>query len=233
LISHPFKTNNKTIVLVGGYGSGKSEIAMNLAIQTAREGTLSSPPVLIDLDVVKPMFRSREHAQEAIRLGVEVVAPEGELARFELPALNPRIMGVLKEKNRCIQVDVGGDDRGARALGSIRQFLADDHELLLVVNARRPFSADVDGMLQMANEVQEACHLKITGIVSNTHLIEWTNPDTILEGHQVALQAAERLQVPIRFLAARRDLAEQLSLDIPVLPLDLQFNLPWEGESAG
>ncbi len=227
-----YQPSSRITIFVGGYGSGKSEIALNLAIRAAR-GTGGPVPALIDLDVVKPMFRTREHMAEAAALGIEIVAPEGDLALFELPALNPKIHGILRSADRPALVDVGGDDRGARALGSLRDLLPADHDLLLVVNARRPFSADPDGMVQVAREIEAACRLKLTGLVSNTHLAEWTDREVILEGNRVASEAARRLGVPVRFAAARADLVGGLPIAIPVLPLDLRFCLPWERRAAG
>lgn len=223
---------SRVVVLVGGYGSGKSEIALNMAFQLSESQPDSPRPIVIDLDVVKPMFRARELMQKAACFGVEIVAPEGELALFETPALNPRIFGALLDESRIVLVDVGGDDRGARALGSLLEYFPKDTEVLLVVNARRPFSANAEGMVSIAHEIEEACRMKITGLVSNTHLGEWTDVSVIDEGHAIAQEAAERLEVPIRFLGVRKNLADKISVPMPILPLDLQIQLPWEYNAA-
>jgi len=182
-------------ILVGHFGSGKTEVAVNAAIGMARAG---GRVVLADLDVVKPYFRSREAAAELARLGVEVIAPEGELATADLPILLPRVRTLCSGGSGRVVMDVGGDDNGARILGALSDVLAPaDHDLVLVVNFRRPLTPDPGTAVAMAREIERVSRLRVTGVFSNTHLMDRTTREVVEEGLAMARRTAEALGVPV------------------------------------
>lgn len=182
-------------ILVGHFGSGKTEVAVNAALGMARNGERVA---LADLDVVKPYFRSREAATELARLGVEVIAPEGELATADLPILLPRVRTLCVDFPGRVVMDVGGDENGARILGALSDLLGTaDHDLVLVVNFRRPFTPDPEAAAAMAREIEEVSRLRVTGVFSNTHLMDRTSREVVEEGLAMARRTAEMLGVPV------------------------------------
>lgn len=221
------------IIVAGSYGSGKSEISVNLARHFITSRSDPADPVAIaDLDIVNPYFRSREAAAELERLGIRPVNPEGELFYAELPIILPEIKGAIEQNRGKVVLDVGGDDTGARVLNSLANALKPGiYELLFVLNANRPFTSTVEGCRRMLREIEDASGLKFTGIVSNTHLLEHTTEQTVLMGLKLARQVSNATGLPILFLCVLRHLLEKIDpelINVPVLPLDRSLLKPWE-----
>jgi RecA/RadA recombinase len=207
-------------ILVGHFGSGKTEIAVNGAVHVAAGGL---PVALVDIDVVKPYFRTREARDLLSDLGVEVVAPSGENATADLPIVLPQVRTLCRDTSRKVIVDAGGDDTGARVLGSLSDVLAgQDLDLLLVLNFRRPFTPDVPSAVAMARGIEAAARRKVTGIVSNTHLMAETTADVVRDGLRMAREAADALGVDLRAVAVEEGLDRQIAASGPgceVFPL--------------
>jgi hypothetical protein len=213
------------LILVGHFGSGKTEIAVNLALALAAAPPgAEAPPApvnLVDLDLVKPYFRCRLARDAVTPRGVRLVAPDGELSYADLPILLPEIAGLLGQPGQRSVLDVGGDDSGARVLGALGDAIpADRHELLLVVNARRPSTYDLESTLQVLGEIEGAARLRVTGLISNTHLMGETTAAEVAEGLALCRAVAERSGRPVRFACAEAPLAATLpELGVPLLPL--------------
>lgn len=203
------------LVLVGHFGAGKTEIALNLAAQFRRRG---EQVTLVDLDIVKPYFRSRQARAELEAEGIELVVPEGEQFYADLPIVVPRVRGALTASasgSRRVIVDAGGDDTGARVLGSLAEAMSPDStELLFVVNGRRPFAEDADAVVTMLQEVETAARTRVTGLVANTHLMEETSPADVAEGLRLAREVSDRTGIPVKFCAV---LERLLSVSLPGL----------------
>ena len=220
----------RIIIIVGGYGSGKSEVSVNLARHLASGGT--APISIADLDIVNPYFRSREAASELEAFGVKCLIPAGGQVFADLPIIIPEIKGAIGRNDGFLILDVGGDDVGARVLSSLADaFSPDGYDMLLVLNARRPFTSDMEGAIRMLKEIEAASRLKFTGIISNTHLMEDTTEQTVLEGLSLAHEVSARSGLPIQFLSAAREISRRLDgrkIDVPLFPLDRALVKPWE-----
>ncbi len=207
-------------ILVGHFGSGKTEIALNLALQLA---TRRDDVVLVDLDVVKPYFRSRSAREFMAGRGVRVVAPTGELAHADLPIVLPEVRRVLQDPDCRVLVDAGGDPVGARALGSLADVVrADEAELLVVLNFRRPSTTSVDEAVAMVRAIEAASRLAVTGLISNTHLLGETTAEVVRRGLALARQTGERLGVPVVAVGCDEPTAASLgdgALGCPVVTL--------------
>jgi hypothetical protein len=218
------------VVVVGGYGSGKSEVSVNLARSLIDSG--DQPVTIADLDVINPYFRSREAAEALATLGIRSLIPEGAMAQADLPVVIPQIKGALQAPEGILVLDVGGDDAGATVLGSLRDaFVPGDYEMLLTVNAYRPFTADVDGTVKMLNDIATASGLEFTGLISNSHLIEQTTTTEVLHGLELAREVSRRTELPICFLSATDNIVRELDpgqIDCPVLTIDRALLKPWE-----
>ena len=106
-------TGKRIQAIIGHYGSGKTEIAMNLAIALAQR----DPVTLVDLDIVNPYFRSAEHPQVLKAHGEKLVKPEFANTSVDIPSLAADVDAALLDESRRVVLDVGGDDAGARASG--------------------------------------------------------------------------------------------------------------------
>ncbi|MCX6828471.1 MAG: cobalamin biosynthesis protein CbiA [candidate division Zixibacteria bacterium] len=222
------------IALVGGFGSGKTEVAVNLTRYFAL--TENIPITIADLDLVNPYFRSREALAEMEELGVRVITPRGGDFFADLPILLPEIRGAIENKGGKLVLDVGGDAQGSRALGTLSDaFVSGEYEMIMVLNSRRPFTADVEGCLKTIFRIEASAHLKFTGLVSNSHLIDETTPEVLREGYTLAMDVSAASGLPLLFLSAKIEVLEQTDLSqfgCPVLPLVRAMLKPWERRSA-
>ena len=225
----------RVIAIVGNYGSGKTELAVNLALQLAASGHRVQ---IADLDLVNPYFRCREAADLMAAHGIRVVVPPGAQVFADLPIILPEIRGMLHPPEGVVTIlDVGGDDVGARALASFRTSIADgDYELWQVINAKRPFTDTVEGCLAMRRAVESASRWTVTGLLVNSHLIDETTIDTVMDGWRLADAVRARTGLPIRFLAAMHHLADAPlldTIDVPILRLHRRMLPPWLQTAAG
>jgi len=218
--------NERIRIFVGHFGSGKSEVAINEALDTSERDLR---PTLVDLDVVKPYFRCRLLRDTLADRGVQLIAPEGDRFYADLPIILPEIKGAIKDPTRFVYLDSGGDDTGARVLGSFSDVLQESgYEMSLVVNMKRPFTDGLDSMVQMVERIRGAARLTITDIISNTHLMDDTTPEVIGRGYHEAERLSAQLRVPLRYVVAEGRMAKILDpsdFACPIRPIE-RYILP-------
>jgi hypothetical protein len=233
-------------IFAGRFGSGKTEAAIGYALSLAGHGqsgvqgsasaeppTCDIPrPVLIDLDIVTPYFRSREAADALGDLGVDVVTP-AEIGKYvDMPALTPEILGAIEQVDRPTVLDVGGDRQGARALSQFSAPISRrGYAMHFVVNTYRPFTDSLEGLAAAITEINTSSRLRVTSLVGNPNLMGETTLDLILAGFATIELYARQLGLPVAFLCAERRWAGPLyahDLGRPVLLLDRQMVHPWE-----
>lgn len=218
----------RVVLIVGNYGSGKTEVAVNLAIQLRARHNVS----VADLDIVNPYFRCREARGEMESVGIRVINPEGDYHAADLPIILPEIRGAVLDERGILIFDVGGDDVGARVLSSLADVLANRPcTMLQVLNARRPFTDTVAGCAKIRNEIEAASRLRVTGLVSNTHLLEETDLTTVMEGLRLARDVQRASTLPIAFVTANESLRGQLdarTAGCPVLWIKRRMLPPWK-----
>lgn len=221
-------SKKRIILFVGGYGSGKTEVAVNYALAWR---PLVPNLAIADLDVVNPYFRSRERHTLVSEADIKVLAPAGAWASADLPALPPEVGGVLQDELRYAVFDVGGDDVGARVLGRYSpMFPPDAYEMYFVFNQHRPFSKTEGTTKTLLRSIEKTARLKVTGIVNNTNLMSFTDLPVLEAGEEAARVLAESCDLPLVFNAVSKDLAEAAAeiLKAPILPLGLYMKRPWE-----
>ncbi len=223
------RPDERLVMIVGNYGSGKTEVAVNLCLQLAQAGRRVQ---IADLDIVNPYFRCREARALMEQHGIRVVVPPGAQAWADLPIILPEIRGLLHPPEGTITIfDVGGDEAGARALASLRTSVGEgEYELWQVINAKRPFTDTVDGCLAMRHAIDDSSRLSITGLLVNAHLIDQTTTETVLDGWRLAQAVAAGASLPVRAVAVMAHLADAPELrvmDAPLLRLERHMLPPW------
>lgn len=220
---------NGIVIIVGNYGSGKTEVAVNLAVH----GRQSGLDVRIgDLDLVNPYFRTREAKAALNALGIDVVLPPAQYFHADLPILTPAISGMILDPAPLTILDVGGDDVGATVLASLSDKLSGKPiRVLQVVNPFRPFTHTLAGCLKVRKEIEIASRLEINGIVGNANLIDDTVAEDIYAGHDFVKAYAAESRLPLEFITARESLIPELDFrrfSCPVLPISRQLVPPWK-----
>lgn len=217
----------KRITLIcGHYGSGKTNFALNMAVNAAKNGEKIT---LVDLDIVNPYFRTADYRDELEKLGVNVIAQNLEGTTLDAPALTARMFSIFEESMGRVIVDVGGDDVGATALGRFsKQLETSGYDMLCVVNKFRKFISSPEEAAQLLGEIEAACRLKATGIVNNSHLGAQTTAQDIISSVDYAKNTAELLDLPLVYTTAPKAVAHQLAGEVENLyPVDVLVRLPW------
>lgn len=215
------------VVFAGPFGGGKTEIAIHYALAALAEGRKTC---IVDLDIVTPYFRVGDHRRKLSEMGLQVIAPEGALASFELPALPPEISGALRREDRHVVLDTGGDPVGACLLAAFApEITARGCDLWLVANPFRPSSSSPKALADQARAIEATSQLRLTGLVANPHLGSVTQPAHLQTGLETVRQGAALLGLPVVFLGVARSLLDDYRPPaLPVLPLDLLVRLPWD-----
>ena len=222
--------NHKRLTLFAGhYGSGKTNIAVNYALQLAREG---KKVCIADLDIVNPYFRTKDSAKELEAAGIDLISPKFANTNVDLPALPAEAYRLVEDKSSYGVMDIGGDDRGAYALGRYAPFILkeDNFRMIYVANCYRALTRTAQEALEVMREIEAACGLKFTDIVNNSHLGNYTDVQTILDSQSFVCELRELSGLPVYLTTVRADLAPDAAKQIPnVFPLQLQekyFDLP-------
>ena len=222
----------KRITLFAGhYGSGKTNIALNYARMLKRAG---EKVAIADLDIVNPYFRTKDSAPDLQAEGIDLVVSDFANSNVDFPALPKEIYGLVASpapgtKHQALStkvvMDIGGDDRGALALGRyVPDIKAEgDYEMLAVVNASRPLTRTARDAVEVLREIEAACQLPFTGIVNNTNLGPQTTAETVLGSKAYADEVAALMGVPVRFTCAPAAIAAELKGKVEnLLPLEIQ-----------
>ena len=209
----PIKTfDERFSVLVGNYGSGKTELA--IAVARAARGRVA----LVDLDIVNPYFRSAERSALLSGEGVEVFMPSFAMSTVDIPALPAELMKVFQQPYDRVIIDVGGDDTGAVALGGFAPAIRpvrSEMRVYYVVNACRPFSATPEVIAEMFGLVAARARLTPDALVNNTNLQQQTTPEVLAQGHAIVCQAAQTLGVPVAFASGLEGMQSALPPGTP------------------
>lgn len=222
-------------IVVGAFGSGKTEVAVNWSIALAKDGFRVR---LADLDLANPYFRSREAQGELRQHGVEPVIPSGEVQFSDLPVLIPQIKGMLQRETGDFSFfDVGGDEAGAKVLASLRNALPNTpYDLYQVINSRRPFTNSVAGCIEMKKTIERASGLQISSYIINSHLMSLTTHDIVAEGMTFGKELEAQTGVPVAFLTVIDDTVDVTKLKkiarYPIAVMTRRMLPPWLTRNA-
>lgn len=214
--------NKRVLLLCGHYGSGKTNIAVNLAQRIKRE----YPTVtLADLDIVNPYFRSKDSATELEEAGIRLICSNYANSNVDIPALPPDLYALTDDRRMKAVIDVGGDDRGALVLGRLAPAILseNDYEMLMVINCYRPLTRDAASTLEVMREIEVAGGIRFTALVNNSNLGAETTAEDVLASLHYAQEVAAMSNLPIVMTTADERLQEELQDKVPDLfPLKLQ-----------
>ncbi len=210
----------RTTLFAGHYGSGKTNLAVNYALKL-RESFESV--VIADLDIVNPYFRTKDSEELLRSRGIEIISSEYANSNVDFPALPSEMYGVVQNRSRHAVLDIGGDDRGAYALGRFAPYIIEenDYDMLFVANFCRPLTLTPEDALEVMREIESAGGIKFNGIVNNTNLAALTTPKTVYDGQEKSLKLSKMSGLPLKFTAVERELSKAVKLN-NVFELDVQ-----------
>lgn len=212
--------DKRVTVFMGHYGSGKTFSAVSYAVELAKLGKAVS---IYDLDIVNPYFRTVDAQKTLEKSGVELVVSPFAETNVDIPAMNAKSYQMVDDLSRYAVADIGGDDRGALALGRFSDKLKaeNNYDALLVVNKFRPETRTVEDVLSIKEEIERSGKLPFTGIVNNANLGNDTDINCVLEGFEFTKKIAERTGLPVKFTAVRKDIiCEELKNIKDILPIE-------------
>lgn len=216
----------KITVITGHYGCGKTNLAVNLAVNAAEEGRSAA---VVDLDIVNPYFRTADFKELFEEKGIKLIAPDFANSNLDIPSIQFDLEQ-LADSEDCLIIDVGGDDAGAAALGRYSEALlayGGDVDMYYVINQRRYLTSTPDEVIELMYEIQAAARMKHTAIVNNTNLGSETTLEIVEESEEFASETAERAGLPIAFTTCPEEFAE-FSENENIYPVKIYVKPLWE-----
>lgn len=209
-------------ILCGHYGSGKTNIAVNMALDLA---SVRDNVAIADLDIVNPYFRSKDSEDEFKDHGIRLICSEFASSNVDLPSMPADLYSITDDRTLNVIMDIGGDDRGAYALGRLRDAIMNenDYEMLMVINKFRPLTPDAPSTIEVMREIEAACGIPFTGIINNSNLAGETDASDLLGSAEYAEKVCELSGLPLVLTTVEERLYDELKDQItPLFPLKLQ-----------
>lgn len=212
--------HKRLTLFAGHYGSGKTNIAVNYAVLLAKEG---KKVCIADLDIVNPYFRTKDSEKELEENGITLICSQYANSNVDLPAIPAESYRLVQDKSCYGVIDIGGDDRGAYALGRFADAIKaeGDYRMAFVLNRYRPLTSTVSNAIEIMREIEAACGIKFNCIVNNSNIGSETTAQTVLESIGFVEELSAKTGLPIWIHTAEKSVAENLS-GISLLPLSLQ-----------
>ena len=195
-------------IIVGHYGSGKTEFAINYALALKKR---FQTVYIVDLDIVNPYFRTNDVKEKLENMGLSVIASPYASSNVDIPALPPEIFKVFSDESAAVVFDVGGDDDGAVALGRYKQYFdAEPPEMLFVINPYRPLTSERDQIVEMIRSIEAVSRQKVTGLVNSANLAGLTTAKETMAGRQITEDVAQITGIPYRYTTVTKTVFNQL-----------------------
>ena len=219
---------HKRITLFAGhYGSGKTNIAVNYALHLKETYDRVS---IADLDIVNPYFRTKDSEGFLESRGIHLISSEYANSNVDVPALPAEAYAIIDDESVHAVIDVGGDDRGALALGRYAPSILkqNDYEMLLVINKFRPLTPDCASTVAVMHEIEAAAGMKFTGIINNSNLGDETTADDVIGSAAYAQAISEASGLPIKMTTVKEDLYESVKDKVSdCFPIRLYVRQSW------
>lgn len=216
--------DKRITILSGHYGSGKTNIAVNIALDLKER---HEHVAVADIDIVNPYFRTKDSESLFREKGIRLICSEYANTNVDIPALPQEMYAVTDDKSLYAVLDVGGDERGALALGRIAPAIAkeDDYEMIYVVNFYRPLTQDVESAIEVMREIEYACKLKFTSIINNSNLGADTLADDVIKTLSKAYELSEKTGLPLLCTTVKEMTPELESREEKFLSISLQKHM--------
>ena len=225
----------KIYVLIGNFGSGKTELAMNFAFEAAQSGNT----LLLDLDMVNTYFRLSEYRSLFDEAGIKLISPNYAMTNVETLSLPPEVNSAFHMDWDTVVFDVGGDPAGATALGRFKsdfdELAPGQLEVLNVINVRRPMSGTPDKIIALMSEMEQNSRLKVTGLVNNTNLAAMTGSDELRAGYLVLREVSSKTGIPVMYTAGKKRFLEAFLNEDPDMSyvgtpkvIDIHMRRDWD-----
>ena len=214
-------------ILCGHYGTGKTNLAVNLALQAAGQGEAVT---VMDLDVVNPYFRTADFRELFRERGIRLIAPTYAGTNLDIPVLPPSVAAAIRAGEGRLILDVGGDDDGAVALGGFSALLEQrGYSMLYVVNPYRELEPDPEEDAALLERIQQSSRLRVTYLVNNANLGPETTPQLVREAAPYLGELSRITGIPVLWTAVESRYAGQFPPD-GILPIEVYVKLPWDEE---
>lgn len=216
----------KITIITGHYGSGKTNLAVNLAMQAHREGKSAA---VVDLDIVNPYFRTADFKNLFEENNIRLIAPDFANSNLDIPSIQFDLEQIAKSED-CLIIDVGGDDAGAVALGRYAEALSaygNDVDMFYVINQRRYLTSTPDETVSLMYEIENASRMKHTAIVNNTNLGNETTLEIVESSEEFASKVSEKTGLPVVFTTFPEECAE-LTENPDAYPVKVYVKPVWE-----
>lgn len=214
--------SKRVTLFAGHYGSGKTNIAVNYALKLRADG---KPVVIADLDIVNPYFRTKDSEKELNEAGIRLISSKFASSNVDLPALPQDVYSIVDNNTEYAVLDIGGDDRGAYALGRYADSIKkeNNYEMFMVINMYRPLTRDVESTVEVMNEIETACGMKFTAIVNNSNVGVETTEQDVLDSLIYAQEVSGSTGLPVRLTTVDEKLYNNLYGKVEnLMPLRLQ-----------
>ena len=219
--------HKRVTLFAGHYGSGKTNLAVNWALNLKDEGYKVA---VADLDIVNPYFRSKDDEAELTEAGVKLICSQYANTNVDVPALPQELYSIVDDKTTHVVIDVGGDDRGALALGRISPALVEenDYEMIFVINKFRPLTQDAKSTFEVMREIEVASGIKCTAIINNSNLGRETDEEDVLGSIEYAKECEKLCGIPLKATAVEESLFEKLQDKVEnLMPIHIRRKYKW------
>lgn len=199
-------------LFLGHYGSGKTNIALNYAFYLKDKGLSVS---IADLDIVNPYFRTKDSEKELADAGIELVALPFAGTNVDLPSLPAETYGLVMRDDKHVILDIGGDDRGAYALGRFTPYILEEnnYEMFFVVNFYRPLTRNAQEAYEVFCEIEQAAHMKFTGIINNSNLGAETTAKDVERTLSIADELSKLTSLPVKMTTVSEKIFKDVDCD--------------------
>ena len=220
------KDAKRITLFAGHYGSGKTNIAVNYALALSKDGKRVE---IADLDIVNPYYRTKDSEEELGAAGIKVISSEYANSNVDFPAMPGEAYSIIDDKEKYAVCDVGGDDRGAYALGRFKEgIMAEDYEMFLVINKFRPLTRDAQSLVEIKEEIEAAAGIPFTAIVNNSNLGRETTASHVLDSMEYAEEVSRLTGLPIKLTTVFEPIYDELKEKTEnLMPLVLQQRNFW------
>ncbi len=220
--------SERIAIFTGHFGSGKTEMAINYSIASARGGNKT---IIVDLDIVNPFFRTTEKKDILESQGIKVISPVFAGTGMDIPSLPPQIYSVFQSKEYKVIFDVGGDDLGATALGRFYPYFVEEiYNMYYVINVHRPLSGNKQDIIDMLRSIEFRSRLDVTYLVNNSNISHETTICDIMKGQPIVEEVSKELNIPIAYISGMPEILRLLPAELgaKAFPLDIFMRQLWD-----